>query len=191
MGTAPRSFSKGFYHVFSRGNHKDVIFRDKADRRHFLSKLDQFCDRDGLGIIAYCLMDNHFHLLLRQTGPRPVTVAMRSLLAGYARRYNSKYGTVGSLFQGRFQAKPVGDEGYLVSVSRYIHLNPHPFNDYRKYRWSSYAEYVTGRPGFCQPGPVLDLFGGSTTSYAIYVEKAASYGDAKNAAPRQTSPHPA
>jgi putative transposase len=102
---------------------------------------------------------------------------MRSLLLGYARRYNAKYGTSGALFQGRFRAKLVHDEAYLTHLSRYIHLNPDPFADYRKYRWSSYRQYANGSAGISDPGPVMDLFDGSKTSYATYVAKAASPGE--------------
>jgi putative transposase len=163
--------------VFNRGNHKDVIFRDIADRKYFLSKLDEFCERDRISINVFCLMDNHFHLVLRQDGLTALPATMRSFLAGYVRMYNRRYGTVGSLFQGRFNAKHVYDEGYLAQVSRYIHLNPHPFADYRKYRWSSYREYAESVPGICDVGPVLDCFGGSKTSYGIYVEKVVSSGE--------------
>ncbi len=176
MGTIPRAFSEDqIYHVFSRGVHKDVIYKDNSDRVYFLSKLDEYCERDNITVLAYCLMDNHFHLALRQDGRLPLSKSLRSLLIGYARRYNAKYGTSGALFQGRFRAKLVHDEQYLIRLSAYIHLNPAPFADYRRYRWSSYRQYVSPKSGFCDPGPVLDLLGGSTTSYAIYVEKAVSY----------------
>ena len=175
MPNAPRTFQPGtFHHIFARGNHKDVIFREAPDRRHFLNKLDEFCDRDLISIIAYCLMDNHFHLILRQNGPVPISRAMRSLLAGYTRMYNPKYGTVGSLFQGRFGSREVRDEYDLIRLSRYIHLNPAPFLDFRTYLWSSYRQYTDSVVGICDVGPVLDWFAGSKVSYAIFVEKSAS-----------------
>jgi putative transposase len=173
-----RRFETGqYYHVFNRGNHKDVIFRDNDDRKYFLSKLDEFCERDDISIHVYCLMDNHYHLVLGQQGHVALPVIMRSFIAGYVHTYNRKYGTVGGLFQGRFKAKHVYDEGYMAQVSRYIHLNPHPFDDYRKYRWSSCSQYTTVQPGICEVGPVLDCFGGSKTSYAIFMGKAGYYGE--------------
>jgi putative transposase len=174
VASVRRNFVSGcYYHIYGRGHHKDAIFRDNGDRRYFLSKLDEFCERDGITVVAYCLLDNHFHLLLRQDAHLSISVMMRSLLAGFVRAYNKKHGTAGVLFQGRFQAKLVHDEDYLVHLSRYIHLNPHPFANYRTYPWSSYREYI-GKPGMCEVGPVLDALGGSKDSYAIYVEKAVS-----------------
>jgi putative transposase len=183
VATAPREFVQGqYYHVYNRGNHKEVIFRDNFDRRYFLARLDEYCERDGLTLVAYCLMDNHFHLLVRQDGDRPVGAAMRSLLAGYVRVFNQKYGLVGRLFQERFQARLVGDEAYLMHLSRYIHVNPAQFEDFRRYRWSSYREYAERRPGLCDPGPVLDLLSGSGTSYTTFCEMLASPGEASDRA---------
>jgi hypothetical protein len=141
-----------------------------------MSKLDEYCERDEIVMLAYCLMDNHFHVALHDRHGR-VARTMRSLLGGYAKRYNHRYGTVGPLFQDRFRARVVADEGQMADLTRYIHLNPHPFTDYRKYRWSSYREYADGRSGYCDPGPVLDWFGGSRLGYAIFVEKRLSRGE--------------
>jgi putative transposase len=134
MTNRPRAFIPGaYYHIFQRGNHKDVIFRETPDRIFFLSKLEEYCERDDQAIIAYCLMDNHYHLLLRQTGERPLAEALRSLLQGYVLRYNKRYGTVGSLFQGRYRSTAITDPRYdpwhLVDKTCYIHRNPEPFAD--------------------------------------------------------------
>jgi putative transposase len=178
MASAPRGFFRGeYYHVYNRGHHQDFIFRDEADRQYFLTKLDEFCMRDGIAVIAYCLLDNHFHLILRQDGDTSPSLSMGSLLSGYVRVYNRKYGAVGNLFQGRFQAKLVHDKAYLLHLSRYIHLNPHPFADFRTYRWSSYREYVDGIPAICETGSVLNCVGDSKDNYAMYVEKGASPGE--------------
>ena len=178
MATITRSFIQGqHYHVYNRGHHKEVIFRDRVDRVYFLSKLDEFCERDEMVVLAYCLLDNHFHLILRQDGVTPISSTMGSLLAGYVRMYNQKYGEVGGLFQGRFQAKFVHDEAYLVHLSRYVHLNPHPSSDYRTYPWSSYRQYAVGAAGICEVASVMDYFGGVKANYATYVESAVSPGE--------------
>jgi putative transposase len=167
MSNQPRRFMDGsYYHIFQRGNHKDVVFREAPDRLRFLLKLEEFCDRDQQSIIAYCLMDNHYHLALRQDGERPLSQTLRSLLQGYSRFYNSKYGTVGSLFQGRFQSRlvdhPLYNPWHLARLSRYIHLA-----DFTRYRWSSYGQYTGGSAGSCDPAPVLELFP-DKASYAMF-----------------------
>jgi putative transposase len=193
MTNQPRRFMDGnYYHVFQRGNHKDVVFREVPDRVRFLSKLDEYCDRDQQSLIAYCLMDNHYHLALRQDGEQPISVTMRSLLQEYAQYYNRKYGTVGSLFQGRFQSRlvdhPLYNPWHLARLSRYIHRNPLPFADFAKYRWSSYRQYVGGGRGACDIRPVLELFGGKA-SYATFCAKAPPSERSKQSEP-ETQPRP-
>ena len=168
-----REFGPGrHFHVFNRGNSRHVIFRDNADRRFFLAKLDEVCERYGLTLLAYCLMDNHYHLALRQDGSAPLPRAMQALGSSYSQMYNRKYGALGPLFQSRYCAVAVRDEDQLAMLTRYIHRNPEPFKDFRKYRWSSYRQFASGGPGVASPGPVLDMFGGSKAYYAIYCEKA-------------------
>jgi putative transposase len=182
--TSPlREFEKGsIYHILNRGNHKERIFRDDQDRRYFLSKLDVIFERLDLTLMAYCLMDNHYHLLIRQDGKFPINKAMQSLVTSYVKRYNSKYRLVGGLFQGRYVAKQVSSEKYLAYVSCYIHLNPEPYTDYRQYPWSSYRQYVGKGNGMSDPTAVLDLFDGSKINYAIYVQEGLTSEVAKQTA---------
>jgi REP element-mobilizing transposase RayT len=178
-------FQGSHYHIFNRGNHREHVFRDNEDRRFFLSKLDELCERDGVRILAYCLMDNHFHLLLRQEGAVSVAHTMHALLTSYTKRTNYKYGLVGRLFQGPYQSRYIRDEGHLATVSRYMHRNPSKFSDIRTYRWSSYRQYL-GASGVAHPGPVLSMFG-SIDSYATFVENAPKPGFAANAAAEKSA----
>ena len=167
-----RDFRQGdIYHVYNRGNHREMIFRDIPDRRLFVSKIDERSAQYGVRVLAYCLMDNHFHLLLRQDTWRPITHMMSSLLTGYVRSYNSKYGLVGRLFQGTYQASRIWNYEQLAWKSRYIHRNPAKFTDFKSYRWSSARQYLNGSPGMCDTGPVLGLFGGSKDSYARFLQE--------------------
>jgi REP element-mobilizing transposase RayT len=160
------------YHVFNRGNSRQVVFRDAADRQFFLAKLDEVCERFSLTLLAYCLMDNHYHLAMRQDSWASIPKAMQALGTSYSQMYNRKYGALGPLFQSRFCAVSVADEGQMANLTRYIHRNPEPFKDFRKYRWSSYRQFVGDSTGIATPGPVLDTFAGSKTYYAMFCEKA-------------------
>jgi len=164
-----RFFRGGIYHLYNRGNHREHVFRDNDDRKFFLSKVDEYCDRDRITVLAYCLMDNHFHLLLRQDGFAKVSAMMRSLMTSYVKRSNSKHGLVGRLFQGPYQSRWMNTDERLAFASRYIHRNPAKFADIRTYRWSSYRQYLGAAPGMADPGPVLALFE-SEGSYTMFVE---------------------
>jgi REP element-mobilizing transposase RayT len=157
------------YHVYNRGNHRELIFRDNEDRKFFLSKTDEFCDRDRQTVTAYCLMDNHFHFLLRQNGALPISRTMHSLLTSYVMRCNKKYGLIGRLFQGPYQASWKRTDEAVAYSSRYIHRNPEKFADIRTYRWSSYRQYLGGGVGIADPSPVLEMFA-SKDSYATFTE---------------------
>jgi putative transposase len=168
--TPGRSFYMGSsYHIYNRGNHRETVFHDRDDRRFFLSKLDTLCERDRVTIIAYCLMDNHFHLLLRQDGGWPLSKTMRSLMTSLAKRYNKKYGAAGHLFQGSYKVGYIRGPAHLLERSRYVHRNPEKIADIRDYRWSSYRQYLGGGVGVADAQPVLGLFE-SKRSYAMYVE---------------------
>jgi REP element-mobilizing transposase RayT len=111
-GDEVKHYAGDYYHVFQRGNHKNVVFQERADKVRFLSKLEEYCDRDNQAIMAYCLMDNHYHLALRQNGTRDLSRTMASLLQGYAKFYNSKYGTAGHLFQVPHKANEITPPRY-------------------------------------------------------------------------------
>jgi hypothetical protein len=114
-------------------------------------------------------MDNHFHLLLRQNGVRPLSGTMRSLMTSYAMRTNKKYGSVGHIFQGPYKIGRIRDASHLAERSRYIHRNPLVIGDIRTYRWSSYRQYLGLVTGFAEPAEVLRKFE-SKDSYATFVE---------------------
>ncbi|MDF2461144.1 MAG: hypothetical protein K0S68_547 [Candidatus Saccharibacteria bacterium] len=172
MPTQLRQFKSGAeFHIFGRGHHRSSIFKRDSDRVHFLTKLDEFCDRDQITLFAYCLMTNHYHLALRQDGTVPLSNMMSSLLSSYVQRYNSRYGTPGRLFQGRYQSVLITSEHHLACETRYIHQNPRKFTDFRTYRWSSYQQYVDTAPGIADATTVLALFDHSRRAYANFCEE--------------------
>ena len=137
----------GVYHVISRGIDRQDIFREDADRVHFLDRLAEAQRRFRLRIFAYVLMSNHFHLFLRTPEPN-LSAGMHDLNSGFASLFNRRHGRAGSLFQGRFKAILVEDQTHAWELSRYVHLNPVrakmvPLPE--AYRWSSYGVYRFAR----------------------------------------------
>ena len=110
-------------HVIARGIERRTLFAHDGDRHDFLDRLARGVERTHAGLLAWCLMPNHFHLLLR-TGSAPLSTVMRRLLAGYAVVFNRHHRRTGHLFQNRFKSILVEEEPYLLELVRYIHLNP-------------------------------------------------------------------
>ena len=144
-----------------RGVGRQLIFEDDNDRKALLGKLAKLASDGSFTVYAWCLMSNHFHLLL-QEGNEPLSDSMKRLGVSYAMRYNLKTGHVGHVFQDRFASEPVEDEAYLLAVVRYIHNNPEKGGicSREEYRWSSYKEYI-GEPVICDTSLVLDIIGGA------------------------------
>ena len=145
------------YHITSRGNAQQSIFDTKADRYHFLSILEQACKRYQWSVFAYCLMDNHYHLLI-ETRENTLSKGMRHLNGVYTQWYNNtrKEKRYGHLFQGRFKAILVDKDGYLLELCRYVVLNPVRAKMVKQsieYPWSSYRATV----GYYQTGEWLDV----------------------------------
>ena len=133
-----------FYHTINRGNANEKIFLNNRDREKFLEYLEVAVDRFSLIIHSYCLMDNHYHLLV-ETPEANISKAMHWLNVSYAVYFNTKRDRKGHLFQGRFKAIIVNADEYLKVLSRYIHLNPVRAKLAKKpgdYRWSSYNTLI-------------------------------------------------
>lgn len=137
--TARIKSESGYYHILLRGNNQGCIFHDNKDRKKFLTILSEQVDKGFISVIAYCLMDNHIHFLVRENINQLVN-AMRSLNTTYALYFNKKYNRSGHLFQNRYQSESIEDEKYLFAALRYIHQNPINANictRVENYRWSS------------------------------------------------------
>ncbi|MBI3097151.1 MAG: transposase, partial [Planctomycetes bacterium] len=175
MGRATRvEFAGAFYHVMSRGVARMATFLDDDDRRHFLDILGRLVESDSLEVHAFCLMPNHYHLLLR-TPRGGLARWMRHVNGDYVRWFNHRYRRVGHLWQGRYKAILVEEERYLKECSRYIHLNPNRARMTRpaeRYGWSSYRNYVGGPRAvrWVETRSVLGEFGGDRGKYRAYVE---------------------
>ena len=160
----------GFYHVVMRGVGKQVLFEDGQDRDGFLRRLRETCGELGVKIVAWCLMSNHVHLLLRGDMDA-ISRAMRRVESAYASRFNARHGRTGTLFQGRFTSVPVESDEQLCAAVRYIHLNPVKAGEPIDGSWSSYAEYAAGAGGMCPDARmVLELLGGREGFVAFHRE---------------------
>ena len=138
------TYPGAFYHVTSRGNERKAVFKNKRDREKFLEYLESATLRYDARIHAYCLMDNHYHLLM-ETPSGNLSQIMRHINAAYTTYYNVKHDRAGHLFQGRYKAILVEIDAYAKELSRYIHLNPVRANMVEKpeeYNWSSYQSYI-------------------------------------------------
>ena len=156
-------FPDAIYHVTARGNARAAIFLDDEDRDAFLAVLAECVARFGWLCHAYCLMDNHYHLLI-ETPDANLSVGMRQLNGVYTQRFNRRHGRVGHVFQGRFKAILVERDSYLLELCRYVVLNPvraKIVRDAAQYGWSSYLATMggTAAPPWLQTDWVLSQFG--------------------------------
>jgi REP element-mobilizing transposase RayT len=137
------------YHVMNRGDRREDIFRDDKDRQCLLFTLGQACQKTRWQVHAYCLMSNHFHLVV-ETPEANLVGGMKWLLGVYTKRFNIRHKGCGHLFAGRYKALMVdgSGSGYLRAVSDYVHLNPararlvRPKAPLESFLWSSYGEYL-------------------------------------------------
>lgn len=137
-------FPGAFYHVTSRGNARKKIYLSDIDRVSFVETLAWVVGRFGWNCHAYCLMDNHFHLLIETPMPN-LSLGMRQLNGVYTQRFNRRHNRVGHLFQGRFKSILVEQDAYLLELCRYIVLNPvraKMVASSAEYPWSSYPATV-------------------------------------------------
>ncbi len=119
------AFAQGqYYHVFNRGAGKQKIFFTEHNYRYLLQLAGCHAGKYGVTVIAYCLMPNHYHFLLRQETPEPFSKFIKVLFSAYVQALNMQQGRTGTLFEGRFRYKHVADLAYVLQLSRYIHLNP-------------------------------------------------------------------
>lgn len=198
----------GSYHIYNRGVEKRTIFEDEQDYKVFLSYLKFALSeppknedvakiftlqgspfkgvpripknfQNKIELVTYCLMPNHFHLLLKQIDDSSLKSFMMSLITRYSMYFNKRYDRVGSLFQGIYRAVLITDEPYLLHLSRYIHLNPAEFTNDLTSAHSSYADYLGLRhTSWLNPDVILEQFNNKVgiefkkiNSYKDFVEK--------------------
>ena len=180
-----REFTENaYYHVYNRGVEKRVIFLDEQDYTVFLGLLKKYLVGENYNkanrhkavtigsevqLLAYCLMPNHFHLLLYQVSQEGVAKLMRRVTTGYVMYFNSRYARVGGLFQGRYRASRINADAYLHHISRYIHLNPEQHQTW-PYSSLKYYQRTQAPPEWLHTEKIIDLFH-SRREYLDFVDE--------------------
>lgn len=178
-------YEGGYFHLYNRGNNKQPIFLDDLDYRQFLRRLSTALNissprvilgsrsrlrplpENAFSIICYCLMPNHFHLLVRQNTKLSISRLISKVSTSYAMYFNKKYQRVGSLFQDEFKSKVILDDIYLKYLSAYIHNNP---KNSEEYEFSSLGEYMGTDPKFItETSTILGMFDNDIQKYIQFV----------------------
>ena len=182
------NLENAFYHAYNRGVEKRLIFQDDQDHKVFLSYLKEYLSPppdpekllksitfkdtvfkgiprqpknyyNKIDLLAFCLMPNHFHLLIKQHSNNAIENFMRSLATRYSLYFNKKYDRVGSLFQDHYKASLIIEDPYLLHLTRYIHLNPSEFTNDLRNAYSSYANFLGLRKAsWVKPDTILSFF---------------------------------
>lgn len=184
MPRLPRITSEyGYYHLIARGNGKQILFEDRTDYIHYLHLLKRFSEETSVSICAYCLMENHIHLLVRDQllsghtlmnhNPKQmknISRFMHKLGIGYSYYFNNKYQRTGHLFENRFGSVPINTDIQLLRTFRYILNNPREIGiDPAEYLWSSYQKY--GNPASFVDTKIFVEFLGSFREYEEYLSR--------------------
>ena len=197
------------YHVYNRGVEKRQIFLNKRNYLRFIDlinyyrfincplkfsyfKLLPYEQREKIfieleskskllvDVLAFCLMPNHIHLLLKQLTDKGISKFMAKITNGFSHYFNVRYKRVGHLFQGNFSAVRIENDEQLIHVSRYIHLNPVSsylieFENLEEYEYSSYPEYMGKKSGFCNKDIILSYFRNDRKVYKKFLEDQKDY----------------
>ena len=159
------------YHVVNRGSGLQIIFESDDDRAFFIKRAHACIQEAGGEIFAWCLMDNHFHLVCRLQIDK-LSSALHDIQSGYAGYFNRVHGRSGTLFGSRFKSEPIRSEEHLLAAVRYVHMNPVKAGICKRasdYFWSSYSEHL-GPRHYSDTALVLDLLGGTEEFESFHVQ---------------------
>lgn len=149
-----------FYHIYNRGINGCALFSCNENKKFFLNKIKD-CANHTFKVYAYCLMDNHFHLIIKVTNETRVTQQFSNLFNSYAKAYNKQEKRTGSLFEKHFKRVELKNELYLKNLILYVHLNPfhHLNQDYTKFQFSSFISFLSDKETNLPRLEVINLFG--------------------------------
>lgn len=159
MARCRRTSAGGYcYHAINRGNRKQTVFHDEGDYARFMLLVARACERVPMRLLAWCLMPNHFHLVLWPHDDGDMSRWMHWLLTSHVRWYHRRYESSGRVWQGRFKSFPIEEDHHLLAVLRYVERNPlraELVKRAEEWRWSSLQSWLTGsEPKLIHEGPV-------------------------------------
>jgi REP element-mobilizing transposase RayT len=167
------SATEEYFHVYNRGINHSKIFLEPLNYSYFLRRIEENLDCTQLKIIAYCLMPNHYHFILKQIVPSAMSNFIKGVCDGYTKALNKKYNRSGHLFEGKYKLKNIDDSSYLVHLSCYVHLNPVSsgiVNQPENWEYSSCRAYLGIAPNtMISPEIVLNQFA-NIHAYKKYLE---------------------
>ena len=152
----------GYYHIYNRGINGCLIFENDENKNFFLKQFSKYL-LDKISAFGYCLMDNHFHLIIQLNEEEEiVTQAFSNFFNSYAKAFNKQTNRTGSLFEKHFKRIKLKDEDYLKQLIVYVHLNPkyHLDSKFEDYKYSSYQAFISNKETSIEKVEVLKLFGG-------------------------------
>jgi len=146
----PEFYKGNYYHIYNRGANKNPIFFEETNYRFLLKRLKKYTGKFSISMIAYCLMPNHYHFLMRQDADHTIGKCIQSVFNSYTKAINKRYNRTGTLFEGPYRAIHIDDQYYLLYLCRYIHRNPLEANLVKypeEWVYSNYLEWVDKRSG--------------------------------------------
>jgi REP element-mobilizing transposase RayT len=161
------------YHFYNHGVHRLSIFREPNNYLFALEKIKRYVREFELTVIAYCLLPNHYHFLIRQDGDARASLLPQMVFNSYSKAYNRRYDHRGTLFEGSYKVKPVLDETQLLNLCRYIHANPvlHGFVERPEdWAYSNYLEWIGERDGTLVDRDFIAIYFDTPAAYRAFVE---------------------
>lgn len=162
-----------YYHLYNRGAGRASIVREEENYLYLLRLLKKVAAECQIAIIAYCLLPNHYHWLVRQDGDTSAELLPQRVFNSYTRAFNRRYGRSGTLFEGRFKVKPIESDVYLRHLCRYIHLNPVKHGIAAApdlWPYSNYRDWIGKREGTLIDRDFVCAHFGSPQRYKAFVE---------------------
>lgn len=162
-----------YYHFYNRGRSKLSIFHDHRDYLYLLQHFKAYAKEFNIAVIAYCLLPNHYHLLLRQDSEIQTNICVQRLFNRYSKTYNKKYHHSGTIFEGPYRVKMVTADNYLRNLCRYIHANPvkHGLvNHILDWDYSNYAEWLGLREGTLVDKTFINDHFSNSSEYEAFVQ---------------------
>ena len=161
-----------YYHIYNRGSGHRSIFREQDNYLFVLRLVKKYTSAFDISVIAYCLMPNHYHFLLRQDGTEAAGLLPQRVFNSYTKAFNKRYDCSGTLFEGRYEALHVDKEGYLLHLCRYIHANPVKdglVSRLEDWPYSNYHEWIGTRNGTLIDRDFVPAFFPAAQTYSQFV----------------------